>query len=276
MKAEFLAVLVTILLAPCLAVAGSNPWDRNLPFKEAAITYAISGMETGQEFFYIRDHGKKMARHRSVSTTMLGVTQKMATIEITDPDWVYSFDLREHTGTKSVNPQKIMIEEYDKLSAVEKKKVNENAEKMAGGFMGAVQGAVEPNVKEIHGYSCDKVSAMGSTIYAIHGTSISLLSESSIMGITVKSEAIEVKEEGADEKYFQFPQGIVPQPNAEADQMARMMAEQMIAGLKDPEGFKKKSQGILGLPSGGQPEIPKEDQMQMEEAMNTLKQLLGK
>ena len=95
------------------------------------------------------------------------------------------------------------------------------------------------------------------------------------MGVSLKSVATAVEKKGVDEKFFQLPENIVPQPDPEADRMAAIMAEQTIAALKDPAAFKQKNQGLIGLPTGEQPVIPKEDQMQMEEALKTLKGLLG-
>lgn len=276
MKLKGLIVAVVILLIPSLMSAElNNPWTRNLPFEQAVITYEIIGLESGREILYIRDFGATTARHRQTNTTVLGITQKSSSVEITTPEWIYSFDLQERTGSKSVNPQKLMIKEYDKLSAAEKKKVSDNARGMANVFMGGKQGSIEQNVKELLGYSCDRTTSMGSTVYSIHDTGISLLSETDLMGIKMKIVATSIKETGADKKYFEFPEGIVVQHNKEADQMAQMIAQQSMSALKDPEGFKNKGQGFMGIPSDGQPAIPQEDQMEMEEAMKTIKGLLG-
>ncbi len=69
-------------------------------------------MESGREILYLTDFGATAARHRETSTTILGITQKQSSREITTPEWIYSFDLQETTGSKSVNPKKLIIEEY--------------------------------------------------------------------------------------------------------------------------------------------------------------------
>lgn len=276
MKLHWLLVAVIMVLTPSVIMADSTPWSPRLPFEQAVITYEISGMETGRETLYIQDFGQRSARHRETSATILGITQKSHSVEIMTPEWVYSFDLREGTGSKSVNPAKLMIDEYEKLSDADKKKVSDQAEKMAGVLSTGLQGSVEQNVKEILGYSCDRIQALGTTIYSIHGTTINLLNETDLMGIKMKSVATSIKKSGADQKYFEFPQGIVPQPSPEADRMALVIAQQTIAALKDPERFENKGHGIIGLPADKAPSIPEEDQMQMEEAMNTIKELLGK
>ncbi len=275
MKLKWLIVSAMLLLAPSMVMAEETPWSPKLPFEQAVITYEISGMEEGQEVLYIRDFGQSTARHRQTSTTMLGITQKSSSVEIVTPEWVYNFDLREGAGSKSVNPQKLMSEEYNKLTDAEKKKVDENAGKMAGVLAGGGLGSVELNVRQILGYSCDRIIGLGSTVYSIHDTGISLLTETDLLGIKMKSVATSIKKSGADKIYFEFPQGIVPQPNPEADHMARLIAQQSIAALQDPESFQSKGQGIMGLPAGGQPAIPEEDQIQMKEAMETIKGLLG-
>jgi hypothetical protein len=278
MKRGLAAVLtLALLVLPCLAMGAKSPWERKLPFEGATISYTLSGMETGEEVLYIRKHGAETAQYRTTKTSMLGMTIINRSVEIITPDWVYSFDLQEGTGTKSINPQKLMIEEYQKLSAAEKQKVEKNAEEMGVGFMSGMQGSLEKNAKEILGYSCDKVSVLGSTVYSIHNTPIALLTESNIMGVTVKSAATKLDKGAVDDKYFQYPEGIVPQPDPDSDQMARMLAEQSIAMLKDPEAFKEDNQGsIMNMVPRKSAEIPPEEQQQLEEAMKALKGLFGK
>ena len=275
MNVHRLYALIILLLAPSLTMAEPNPWLRRLPFEQAVITYEISGMETGQEILYIRDYGEHTARHRETSATILGITQKSSSLEITTPEWIYHFDLRQGSGTKSVNPVQLMIDEYNNLSPAEKEKVTVQAEKMAGILSTGLPGSVEEHAREILGFSCDRLEALGSTIYTIHGTGIGLLSETDVMGITVKSMATSIEKSGADLKYFAFPQGIEPQPSPEADQTARLVARQSMAALKDPDRVASPAQGIIGLPSGQDPAIPVEDRMQMEEVMNTIKEMLG-
>lgn len=272
---RWFSLLLLVLAVPLLAGADENPWQKKLPFKEAVITYELSGLENGEEVLYIRDWGRQTARHRTTWTTVLGIRQVSRSLEIITPEWLYAFDLQEETGTKSINPQKLMLDEYQKLSAADRQKVAENAQKTATVFTGGMQESVEYNAKEILGYLCDRTSGMGTTVYTIHDTPISLYSESNIMGISLKSVAISVNKQSVDEQFFQFPEHIVPQPDPEADRMAAIIAEQTIAALKDPAAFKQKHQGRIGLPPGGQPDIPKEDQMEMEEALKTLKGLLG-
>ena len=274
-RVSILALILVALILPVVAGAAKAPWEVELPFKEATINYEISGMESGQELLYIRKHGKETARYRSTSTSMLGMSMKNETVEIMTPDWIYLFDLQEGSGTKSINPQKLMLEEFNKLSAADKKKVQENGEKMGAAAMSGMQGSVEENAKEILGYSCDRASMMGTTVYTIHATPIALLTESNMMGINIKSVATAIDKGSVADKHFTFPDGIEPQPDPEADRLARMMARQSIEMLKDPQAYQQNNKGMMGAPPGQQQDIPEEDQKQMEEAMKALKGLFG-
>jgi len=263
MKMRLVVVLTLVtLILPCMALGENNPWDKKLPFNNATIHYTLSGMETGEEILYIRNYGQESARYRTTKTSMLGMTMENKSVEIMTPDWI--------------NPQKLMIEEYNKLSAADQEKVVKNAEEMGTDFMSGMQGSLEKNVKEILGYSCDKISVMGSTIYTIHDTPLALHSESNIMGISVKSIATSLDTGAVSDKYFEYPAGIEPNPDPEADQVAKMMAEQSIAMLKNPEAFKEKNQGnMMKMVPGKTDSIPPEEQKQVEEAMKPLKELFG-
>lgn len=264
-----------VLLMPSFSTAGDTPWDIKLPFKEAVVTYELSGMESGQEKLYIKDYGQRSARYRTTSTMVLGLKQTAYSVEIATPEWIYTFDMQKGTGTKSLNPQKLMIEHYLKLSPEERKRVDTNGPQMGGVLLGGLNGDIEPDVREILGYSCDRITALGTTVYTIHNSGINLLSESNIMGIEISSVAVSIDTKGADESHFEFPDGIIPQPSPEKDQMAALLARQTIDVLKDPENYTLKGQAIMGNPSAGQPAIPEEDQLQMQEAMKTLKELFG-
>jgi hypothetical protein len=277
MKRGLVAVLTLVfLVAPYVAIGAEHPWDIKLPFENATINYTLSGMEAGEEVLYIREHGKESARYRTTKTSMLGMTMINRSVEMMTPDWIYSFDLQEGTGTKSINPQKVMIEEFNKLSSADKEKVEKNAEEMGAGFMSGMQGSLDKNAKKILGYPCDKVTVMDSTIYSIHGTPIALHTESNIMGITVKSVATKIDKGAVPDKFFQYPEGIVPEPDPEAYGIARIMAEKSISMLKDPKAFKDKNQGtIMNMVPGKTEEISPEEQQQVEEAMKALKELFG-
>lgn len=274
MSKKILFLLMMSLLFPASVFAGEeSPWEARLPFESATIRYTISGMEDGTEVLYVRDYGREVATYHTTRKTLLGMSMVNETVDIDNPDWLYQFDMTERTGTKSVNPEKYMIEEYNKLSIAEQKLVVENGEKMGVAMAEGFGGAVEPNAKKILGYSCDRAEMMGTVAYSIHGSGIPLFVESNMMGLVMKIEATSIDVGKVADKYFQFPEGIEARFDPQSDAIAREMARQTIAGLKDPESIKK--QGGIPLLQGQEHQITPEEQEQMQQAMELLKGMFG-
>lgn len=270
--------LATVLWMTCtlpvLALGEDNPWDKKLPFESATVHYALSGTQEGAEDKYIRDFGREMATYRQATTVMMGMKMVNDTIEIQDADWMYSYDMKEKTGTKMTNPQKFMIEEYNKLTSAEKKQVQKNAGTMGASFMKGMNGKMEQNVTKILGYSCDRTSVMGSTIYMMHGSPIPLKTETNMAGMKMASIATSFKEGAADARFFKHPAGIEPVYDRESDEMSKNMAVQMIAMLKDPEGVKRMTEGHTVAP--GQGGEAQDAQEMMNQAGELMKGVLGK
>ncbi len=274
MKRKNVFVLLTLLVMPLCVFAGEeSPWDTKLPFEEATIHYTVSGMENGSEVVYIRDYGREVATYHTTRMNMMGMSMVNETVEIENSDWVYSFDLTHRTGTKSVNPKKYMIEEYNQLSAADRDIVANNAEKMGGSLAEGLGGAVQQNAKKILEYSCDRAEIMGTVVYSLHGSEIPLLLESNMMGMKMKIEAISVEEGRVDADVFKFPKGIEPRYDQQSDTIAREMAKQTTAGLKDPESLKR--QGGMPMMQGVKQEMTPEEQEQMQQAMEVLKGMFG-
>jgi len=203
-----LRILILNLLITAPALAGENPWDTKLPFKKATLNYSITGTENGSETLYIRNYGKEQATYRNTTSKIFFMTTKTESIQIVTPDWIYSIDLQEKTGSKSVNPTKYMIEEYNSLSRSDRKKVLKNSEELGHSVTEGLQGEIEKNAAKILGYSCDKVSVMGSTIYMISGTGLPLKSETSMAGMNFKSVATGIDKGSAPDNVFIPPAGI--------------------------------------------------------------------
>ncbi len=275
-------VLLCILVLPGLVAAEKKgPWEVKLPFKNAAIEYTHTGMAQGTETLYVRDHGQETARYLKTTTKMMGMTNVEETIEIQEPDWVYTFDMVQKTGVKMANPQKYFMEEYEKLSPADKRKVDENSKAMGKSFAGGMGGEVEENVSKLLGYSCDRVEVMGVKVYSIHGTGLPLKTESNMMGMSMTVEATAVNKGAAKKKYFKFPEGIEPVFDSQSDAMARQIAKQTIEMLKDPEAAKAQQGSPMMRPSssgqqnsgatGNQP-----SNEEMEQAMKMFKEMFGK
>ncbi len=263
--------LVLLILLPLRVFAGDSPWEVRLPFENATIHYAITGMENGSEVSYIRDYGREVATYHTTRTTMMGMTIVNETVDISTDDWLYRFDITEGTGTKSVNPEKYMIEEYRKLSQAEQKRVRENGEKMGVAMAEGFGGNVRQNARKILGFNCDRAEVMGTVVYSIHGSGLALLVESNMMGMKMKVEATSVDKGRVADTYFRFPQGIEPRFDSQSDAVARELAKQTIAMLKDPESAAKQA----GMPQNQEQQMSPEDQQQMQQAMEALKGMFG-
>lgn len=276
MKKGFLFGLVLLLLLPVSVFAGNDsPWETKLPFKNATIQYTISGMENGTEVTYVRDYGREVASYHITKTSMMGMVMVNETVDIMTPDWVYSFDLTNHTGMQQVNPEKYMIEEYHRLSNAEQKQVHENGKKMGVSVAEGLGGEVQQNVEKILGYSCDRAEMMGTVAYSIHGTDIPLRVESNMMGMSMKIEATSVDEGKVADKFFRLPEGIEPKLDPQSDAIARSMAKETIAMLKDPRGAKKMKAEAMDERMKANEQMSPEQQEQMEQAMEMLKGMFG-
>ncbi len=277
MSKKFIVLLI-IMLAPILVRADDKmPWDTKLPFKHATITYTISGMQKGTETLYITDHGRKTATYTNSSMTIMGITQKTETIKFEDPDWIFNYDLVEGVGSKQTNPQKYMKEEYNKLSKEEKEQVLKNSQDTSpGSLLGGLNAKVEKNAREILGFTCDKVSMMGTTVYSIHDSAVPLLTDSNIMGIKMRIEATGIDKGKPAGKYFEHPKGITAVYDPESDELSRSTAVQVMEMLKDPEGLKTQESANPGMPQGmGNEEMPQEQNKEMEQAVQLLKGIFG-
>ncbi len=226
-----------LLMIPSLLSAADSPFTPKLPFKNAVITYDVTGTEAGSEVLYIRDSGAYEAKHRRTAMKMFGITKKSETIDITTPEWVYSINVTEKEGTKNVNPIIYMTEEYNKLSKSDQKKVIKNAEKFGTAYLRNFNGEVVKNAETIMGYKCDLVTMAGMKVYSISGTGIALKSSSDMMGIKMEQTARSVEKISPPGKVFEVPAGIKITHDPRADEAAREFARTTVRSLaegKDP------------------------------------------
>ncbi len=271
-KRVLFCFMALLLLPINVSANDTSPWEINLSFEDATIHYVISGLENGTEVLYIRDHGRETATYHTTKTTMMGINMVNETVEIENPDWVYEFNLTEKTGTKRVNPEKYMIEEYNKLSSDDQKQVRGNGEKLGTSVTEGFGGTIKQDAKTILGYSCNKAEVMGTVVYSIQDSTIPLLVESNMMGMTMKMEATAVDIGKVNNSYFAFPKGIEPRLDPQSDAMAREIAKATIAALKDPESISKQA----GMPMfQEQQQLTPEEQEEMKQAMEMLKGMFG-
>jgi hypothetical protein len=287
MRKNCLLAATMIMLFFCSPVRGQDlPWEMKMPFKEATIHYELTGSEQGKKTLYIKDYGQIRATYHKATATIMGMTNKTDSIELVDPDWVYSFDLIERKGEKTTNPRKIYKAEYTKLNAEEKKNFAKNAKELGNNMMGQFDGSVKEKSGKILGYDCDVTTVGGmSTVHLLHGTDIPLRSEVSIMGMNNIESATKIDTSTAiADSVFAPPPGITVTLNQEAEQMMNGTIQQVMNTLKRPDGAKQMQQfrpaavpGMGDLQQGlGAEGVSKEDQEEMMRQMGEALQQMQK
>ena len=234
MKKLFICLTILLISAPGMAQS-SNIWETKLPFKEATISYQVTGTQTGNATTYIKDYGRTSAVYRDTTITVMGFTNQEKSIVITTPDWVYDIDLSNKMGSKQVNPQKHFAAEFRNLSAAEQKQFTANSEKLGMSTVAGMDGEVEKNAAKILGYNCDKVTMMGVTVYSISDAGLMLKMETDMMGMTFTEVATQIKKGSVPSAKFKIPAGIQVSHNAAADEMARNHIKMTIQSILDGE-----------------------------------------
>jgi hypothetical protein len=267
----------------------SLPWEMRLPFEQATIHYELKGTQQGSEILYIKEHGTFRAKHHQSKTSLMGMTTSTETIEITDPEWITTYNLTDRSGEKISNPSKIYQDAYNKFSAREKSTIDTNSKELGGSLLGQVGGDFEEKKTTVLGYDCDITTVDGlSTICLLHGTDIPLRSEVSIMGIdhSINATAIDTSSP-LPPHAFTPPSDITVVHNQEADAMMTQAIQQTLRTLKEPDGLEKlKNQSQHLLPFGGLPgqmgddaSAPEQENQQqlmreMEQAIEMFKQMM--
>ncbi len=241
MKKIFSLFIILLVAAPAFAV--DNPWDTKLPFKSAIIDSKISGTMKGEKTLYIKDYGRTRAEHSNTTMKMFGMTQQLKEIIITTPDWIYTINRMDNTGTKQANLKKFMTREFDSLSKSQQKKVVQNAENMGIATIDGMEGSIQKKAIKILGYNCDKVTMTGTTLYTITGTDLALKLNGNMMGIKIDQVATRVKKESPPSSKFGLPSDINFEHDEQADQMMQEQAKTVIRHLLEGKPMEISSTG---------------------------------
>lgn len=256
---------LSFFLSGAWCAAKESPWDRQLPFESATVDYKVSGTMNGEKTIYVKDFGRTTAEYSSVTMKMMGMTQNQEEIIITTPDWVYSADLTEGTGSKQFNPQKCMTDEYNSLSAGDQKKVVKNSEAMGVEVVDGMGGTVEKKAATLLGYACDRVTMMGTTAHTISGSGLPLKIEGNVMGIKISQVATQLKTGSVPASKFDLPKGIVFENDPATDRMIREQARSVIQNLV--AGKNPAAGGSAGMPAASYDQGETQDQSAVEEVV---------
>jgi len=252
-KRCLLAVPMIFFSLSTVVRAGDLPWEMKLPFKQATIRYELKGTQQGTETLYVKEFGKIRAKHHKASTTMMGMTNKSETIEITDSDWVTTYNVIEKSGEKITNPTKLYIAEYNKFNVEEKRNFEKNSKELGASMMGKFGGTIKQNSAKVLGYDCDVTTVNGmSTVYLMHGSDIPLRSEVSVMGMANSINAIAVDTNATvPDSAFMPPAGITASFNQESETIIAGTIQNIMDTLKRPDGAKAMQQmGSPMMPAG--------------------------
>ena len=248
-------LLLTGLVFTGAASASDSPWETRLPFASGAVSYKMTGTLTGEKTIYVKDYGRSTAEYSELVMTIYGMTQEQKELILTTPEWVYTADLTEKTGTRQANMKKFLKQAYADLSPGDKKKLTANVEKMGVSTLEGAGGSVEKKAATILGYDCDKVRLMGTLAYTISGTDLPLKIQGDTMGMKMLQEAVAVDVKKVSDGRFELPAGIRFTHNPAVDEMMKSQAENIVQNLvagKQPEmvSGNQMSQGA-GMPQAG-------------------------
>ncbi len=258
---SFLISLIAALSFAGSAFAEDNPWKVKLPFKTAIVHYDAKGTMKGTETLYIRKGGEEMARVSKLSGRIMFIPMTDDTVEITTSDWIIKVDNKKKKAEKFTNPQKFMIEEYNKLSSREKAAVRKNLKEIGTNMTSQLGGQIQKGAAKHLGYTCDIVSMLGIKVFQMSGTPVVLKTEGSMLGIKMNTIATKLeKNVSVPDNVFQAPAGIKVVYNKEADDLNQQMAKSMIDYLKDPDAAKKQEEAAENVKS----EMEKSEREQAE------------
>ena len=172
--------------------------------KSGKVVYNLTGSTTGTKTIYFDDYGNKHYEHeKSVTETkVFGITDRSETDKITiiNNNHFWTIDNINKKYYEGALPySKFAKETADGMTEAEKKKLSDD---ILASFGGQRLGT-----EKVLGYSCEKISVMGSLIWVYKG--ISLKSKTDVMGIIVNENAVSFDENiNVPSDKFNPPSGI--------------------------------------------------------------------
>jgi len=226
-----LLIMAMMILMASTAFAVKNPWDQKLPFKSGIIKYKLSGSATGEKVLYIKDYGRTTAEYENKTMKIMGISRKEQYLNITTPDWEYDIDLMEKEGSKQPNPNKYLKSEFNKLSKSDKKKLVKNVDTKGLSIIEGLNGKVMKRAGKMLGYTYDKVTALGVTVYNFTGTDIPIKVESNMLGIKLIATAQNISKSNPPSSKFKIPSNISIEEQEGADAMLQEHAKSTVQSL---------------------------------------------
>ncbi len=227
---KYIHSLIFILIFGIQLYAQQSPWDKKLPFRNMTINYTIDGTMDGSKILYIKDYGRTTAEYKETIISIFGMKKEEKELIIITPDWEYHIDILNNSGTKQISMNKLLTQEFNRLSQVKQKKVISKANSIGYSTLKSMDGKIQRNSKKIFGYQCDKIDMMGTIMYTMKDTEIPLETKSNMMGIKMNEIATKIIQGSISESKFKVPE-IDFIHNIENDEMMKLQATTIINNL---------------------------------------------
>jgi len=198
--------------------------------KSATIVYKHTGMTEGKQTVYIADYGQKEADYSELTASAFGFSTTTKELELTLGNVVYSVDLTEKTGTKTILPD---------IKDLDKKEVKDYEQ--LGKEMMESMGFEKVGTEKVLGKSCEVWEGMGTKSWI--WKNIPLKTEMNMMGkSTIIATSIDLSNPPASK--FKVPQGIdfetIEGDRQEASEEDMENLQESLEQLKGLLGTKKK------------------------------------
>lgn len=178
---QILILFLSLLLA---IQVGAQQSAKRYALKSGKVEYKLSGNTTGTKTIYFSDYGNKYYEHEQSETItkMFGIEDRSETDKITiikDGHFWTIDNLTKKNYEGNVPYSKLSNEMVGNMTEPEQEKLADDILKSFGGQ--------RLGKEKVLGYTCEKMSLIGSLIWIYKG--ISLKSESKVMGITANEVA---------------------------------------------------------------------------------------
>ncbi len=117
-------LIISLVILLC-AVSSYSIDMKKYQIKSGIVEYKITGKQQGTQTLYFDNWGLLSSEYQEATTSMMGMTVKSYTLNITDKEWTYNINLDEKTGTKVSNK-----DIKDLMNSLDKKDMDELGRKM--------------------------------------------------------------------------------------------------------------------------------------------------
>lgn len=223
--------LIPLIFISTTLLAETNIFDKGIDFKEGIINYAVSGSETGTKTVYIKEYGKRRVIYANTKNKFMRKNQITDRVTHITPKWIYKINLKSNTTTKLHNLKYLLSQKFQKLSLVQKEKLEKNLQSLNGKSLLNLNGKLTPSTEKIVGYLYNNEVVQGISTCTAQNLDLVLKTEISILGFHSKTEAVQIEKKPVDYKIFILAENLTITPTPEKNQALKQKADQIIEYL---------------------------------------------